>query len=402
MRFYLGFALLFITLPFLNACSKKSGDSTPAAVVGVVGAGGVVNGLAAGQYAVACMVTQINANCGTTVGTFTVTSPYNGQNLGTSTAGTGGSFTVLVPATTTPTYNTGYYGGTSGMSYQLMAQAGSCQVSGPVTAVTNGQQTNCYVCLAQGGLCNTGYSGYGTQNQYGYYGYKASSGRSDGTVNIALTGSGDFAFGVTQIYVNPKKAGSFKLALAYTNGNTNLMTSPAVSDGAWSGTVAADGKLAIAGETVDHLSYGSQVDASLLSFDQAYCGAAADAADKMAAYAKSAGFSDKAIAGFKASYTSDNKSDTVCVYPQDGKVADAVVALKSDSKMDVNRLWFAVVPSGEVAGKKFTPSEKVAKLVGKAKVQTLAALKKVGLNRKIASDNEFLAEELSFGFYIQK
>ena len=181
-----------------------------------------------------------------------------------------------------------------------------------------------------------------------------------------------------------------------------LNVSPGVVDGAWKGTVAADGGLKVGDVSADHLSYGSQVDAGLLQFNQSFCGSASDAIQQMQNYAQASGFSAKAIAGMKAAWDTQGVNYAVCVYPQESKIADSVVALKSDNSLNANRTWFAVIPSSDVAGKKFTPSDKIAKLTSKAKVGILVAAKKTLESRKVASDNELLAEELGIGFLIQK
>src|SRR4051812_38631547 len=98
MRFYFLFALLF-ALPVLNGCSKK-GDDTPAAIVGI--AGGVVS-IPAGTYAIVGTV-NVNANCGTTQATVTVsngTNGYGGTTIGSAPVNTGGTFNFPVPGTST-------------------------------------------------------------------------------------------------------------------------------------------------------------------------------------------------------------------------------------------------------------------------------------------------------------
>lgn len=381
MRVYF-ILILSVALAMLTSCNKKGNDSAPVVTGGVVN--GVVN-TAAGTYVVAGTV-NVNASCGTTTATVAV----NNGASGSTSVGTGSSFSFPTGAGT----------------FTLTASAGTCNVSGQVPALTNGQ-TPYTICLsATAGVCQTGYAGGCTYNPY--YRCKASyaesSASSASTIDNAFPGNGDFFIDTTQIYITPKKAGSFKISMTHSGGNDLLKSTPSLVDGAWSGDVATDGKITVGSESVSYLSYASQVDAGLMQFSSGFCGTATEATQKMIEYLQASGFASKAVSGFQSAWTARGMNEDICVYPQDSKTADNVATLQSESKMDTNRIWFAIAPyaSKSANASKVVVPEKIAKMIPKTKVDALAALKKNSASRKIASDNDLLAQEWGFGFLIQK
>jgi hypothetical protein len=333
-----------------------------------------------GAYVIAGTVSSINAVCGTTTANVTVSySTSNGYSytqgavIGTAAAAVGTTFNIGVPTYT---------------NYCLSATAGQCSVTRcDVPALTNGNQAY-NITLGGSSNCSFGYC------------YKATS-RDSGTLSVAYAGNGDLEIDPAQIFFSSNKVTPFDLTLSFSSGNDLLSSVPAEAQG-WDGSVAADGSLKVNGASLDHLSYAAQVDASLLQYNQGFCGSKGDALNKAATYLQQSGFADKSIQAFKTSWSQASIAENICLYPQDTATLDRAVSYKTNSKITANRVWFIIVSNNLQANNKKL-SEKLAKLLPtQPKSDALLALKKHPVDRKIASDSDIIADEWALGFVIQK
>ncbi|MNT49465.1 hypothetical protein D3C72_1863210 [compost metagenome] len=124
----------------------------------------------------------------------------------------------------------------------------------------------------------------------------------------------------------------------------------------------------------------------------------------MGEYLRLAGFSEKSAAALESEFTGKMpKTVKTCVYPQTEKEIEQVVTHHGVSALKAQRMWFVVVPQLDVATLKLRPvSEKLAHWTKAPKTDALAALKKSGSKRAVASESAISGEEWGVGFLIER
>jgi hypothetical protein len=344
--------------------------------------------------------------CGTSSGVVQLSGGYGSSNFYSAPVHNGSSFEFRVnPGTYTMRAYTS--GGSS------VCQSG---VQGTVN-VTYGYTTPYQVCL--GSSCSG--QGYNTGGTY----YKMTEAKPAPTTYCALStigcngaffpGQGDILLASGNIYFSTKEDAVLSLDLKFSEGNNALVSIPSLGKTGWMVSVKKDGTIQYPAEdikgnktdrnvSVDALFYEAQVESKNLQSTDGFCDSTDKIVGRMTEYMKLAGFSDRAAAGVEAQFAGKMPAtDKTCVYPQTEKEIDQIVTHQGSSAVKTQRMWFIVIPQLDVAVLKLRPvGEKLAHWLKAPKTDSLAALKKTGTKRAVASEAAITAEEWGIGFIIER
>jgi len=388
-----GLIVVLLTITMIS-CSKNDSSSSDSNYYGN------------GSSSIRGVVT-IMGECATNTAIVQLSGGYGSSNFYNATVSNGSTFEFRVnPGTYTMRAYTS--GGNS------VCQSG---VQGQIQ-VSYGYQTPYQICL--GSSCSgQGYNTGGT-----YFKLSATEKSAEKTYCALSTigcngaffpGPGDVLLASAHISLTPKEDSVLSFDLKFSEGNNALVTIPSLGKTGWMISAKKDGTIEYAAEdltgkktektvSVSSLFYEAQIESKHLQAEDGFCDGTDKIVARMGEYLRLAGFSEKSATALESEFTGKMpKTDKTCVYPQTEKEIEHVVTHQGVSALKALRMWFVVVPQLDVATMKLRPvSEKLAHWTKAPKTDALAALKKSGSKRAVASEAAISGEEWGVGFLIER